>query len=121
MNLGLQQDQQPKKRTRKRRGRRLEALWVLDLDSGMRPGELYGLHWPEVDLEVGTVKVIRSLEELKGQYRLKSPKTEESRRTIPIGTRAVQAVQAHRERMRAEGRDVDRGSVFVNVRGGWLG
>src|SRR5262249_10866832 len=36
---------------------RLHALFVLALDSGMRQGELFGLHWPEVDFAGGSVLV----------------------------------------------------------------
>lgn len=35
------------------RGDRLEALWILMLTSGMRRGELIGLKWADVDVDVG--------------------------------------------------------------------
>ena len=38
------------------RGHELEALFVLALTTGMRQGELLGLRWKDVDLEVGRLK-----------------------------------------------------------------
>jgi integrase len=102
------------------RRERLYALFVLALDAGMRPGELFGLHWDAVDLLAGTVAVRWSLEEIGGKARLKVPKTAKSRRTIPVAPHTVKALAAHRARMKAEGRDVTVGPVFVNTEGGWL-
>jgi len=39
------------------RGERLEALFVLAIHTGMRQGELLGLHWEDVDLETRTLRV----------------------------------------------------------------
>ena len=36
---------------------RAEALYVLAIMTGMRQGELLGLHWHEVDLEIETIHV----------------------------------------------------------------
>ena len=57
-------------------GNRLEAYFLLALDSGMRPGELAGLHWPEVNLDAGTVTVENALTEVDGRLELKGLKTE---------------------------------------------
>ncbi len=51
---------------------------------------------------------------------MKSPKTQKSRRVIYLAPRTVEALKAHRERMRKEGRDVEAGPVFVNVEGNLL-
>lgn len=102
------------------RTKRLGPMYELALDSGMRPGELAALHWPDVDLPGGRVTVRYSLEERKGQFRLKEPKSRAGRRTIRISPATVGALRGHQERMAAEGRDVETGPVFVGVRGGWL-
>jgi integrase len=101
-------------------GERLEAAYDLLLDTGMRPAEAFGLHWAEVDLDAGTVFVKQALEEIAGRYRLKPPKTERGRRTIRLARRTVEALRRHRERMLAEGRDVEAGPVFTNTTGGWV-
>lgn len=102
------------------RTKRLGAMYELALDAGMRPGELLGLHWPEIDLEGCRVTVRQSLEERKSGFRLKEPKSKAGRRTIRICPATAEALKRHRERMADEGRDVDRGPVFVNLKGEWL-
>ena len=39
------------------KGTPLEALWLLMLDSGARPGEVLGLRWENLDLDAGTVTI----------------------------------------------------------------
>ena len=63
---------------------RLYALYVVAIDSGMRQGELFALAWDEVDWSAGTLQVRHSLEEIKGQLRLKEVKTKKGRRRIYI-------------------------------------
>jgi integrase len=43
------------------RGERLEALYVVAVQSGLRQGELLALRWEDVDLEAHTVQVRRTL------------------------------------------------------------
>ena len=99
---------------------RLAAFFDLALDTGMRPGELFGLHWDDVDLSAGWVFVRWTLEQIGSNLRLKRPKTESSRRKIVLAPRTVAALKAHRERMRWDGRDVETGPVFCNSKGGRL-
>jgi integrase len=42
-------------------GDRLGAVWRLALATGLRRGELVGLHWTDVDIEAGTVAVTRQV------------------------------------------------------------
>jgi integrase len=42
-------------------GAQLAAFYALALDSGARKGELLGLKWTDLDLEAGTVAVVRQL------------------------------------------------------------
>jgi integrase len=101
-------------------GRRLAAWFHLAVDSGLRPGESLALHYYDIDFDAGLVRVERSLEEIRGEFRLKPPKTKKSRRTVSLTPQTVGALRDHRELMRAEGRDVERGPLFVTQRrGGW--
>jgi integrase len=99
---------------------RLATMYDVWLDAGLRPGEIFGLHWPEVDLGAGTILIKQSLEEIKGRHRLKAPKSRKGRRRIALSPRTVESLRLHRERMRAEGRDVESGPVFCDRKGGWL-
>lgn len=61
------------------------ALYVTAAYTGMRQGELLGLRWEDVDLRRATLTVRHSLTRLPGRrYVLTEPKTERSRRTIPL-------------------------------------
>ena len=60
------------------------ALSHRALATGMRRGELLGLQWGDLDLDAGTVRVERSIEETKAGLRVKSPKTKRRRRNITL-------------------------------------
>jgi integrase len=97
-----------------------EREYVLALDSGMRQGELFGLHWSEVDFNSDAVLVTRSLEELSGHQRMKDVKTKSSRRRIKLTPRTITALNRHRQQMLSDGRDVKAGPVFLNADGGLI-
>jgi integrase len=57
---------------------------VLALATGMRRGEALALRWRNVDLDLGTVRIVESLEQTKAGLRFKSPKTDRGRAvTLP--------------------------------------
>ena len=99
------------------RGDRLEALLLLALATGMRQGEILGLQWSEVDLQIGQPRVTKSLARVAGA-RLVDPKTERSRRLLALSPSIVTAIRAHRTiqiqgRLLAGSRWVDSGLVFT--------
>ena len=75
---------------------RLEALFVLSLTLGLRPGELRKLSWDHVDLDKGVIHVWRSAS------RTGDVKTPKSKRSLVLPRRAVTALMAHRKRQAAE-------------------
>ncbi len=79
-------------------GDRLEALYVLALNTGMRQGELLALKWDDVDLENSLLRVRRTLTHADKRFILGEPKTKNSRRTIRLTTSAVNALKAHLSR-----------------------
>ena len=99
---------------------RLAALYVVALHTGLRRGEVLGLLWNDVDLEAGTLSVMRSLD-VDGT--LKTPKNLASRRTLKLTPRALAALKAHKVRQNEErlkaGADVweDHNLVFPNTIG----
>lgn len=64
-------------------------LWA---DAGLRPGEMFALHWDDFDPVAGTIAVRRSLDEKL--HRPKELKTKTSRRTLPIAASTVAALVA---------------------------
>jgi integrase len=101
-------------------GDRLEAFYVVAVSTGARLGELVALDWLSWDEARGTLAVNKAVQERGGRLELKEPKSRAGRRTIPLGPAAQAALRAHRERMRAEGRDVQAGVIFCDSNGGWL-
>jgi integrase len=92
------------------RGDRLEALYVLAVTTGLRQGELLGLKWDDIDLEVGTLQVRRTLTTAKGGPVLSAPKTKGSRRTVKLSPTALEALRSHLARQLEE---IDRvGSLW---------
>lgn len=104
-------------------GVRMEALFVLAITTGMRLGELLGLRWTDVDLELRTLRVVGSAKQIKGEGMvIGATKRPWSRRLIPVPDVAVEAlrrrkVAANEERLRAGPEWVDHGLVFATRTG----
>jgi integrase len=97
---------------------RFEALYVLAVHTGMRPGELLGLRWEDVDLDAGSLRVNRALSDGK----LAETKTKRSRRRIDLSAGSVAALKAHHkrqleERVQKAGLWRDNGLVFPSTIG----
>ena len=80
------------------RGDRLEALYVLAVQCGLRQGELLGLRWEDVDLESGTLQVRRTLTTTKGGPKFTAPKTAKGRRSVKLTVGAVDVLRCHHDR-----------------------
>jgi len=85
-------------------GDRLEALYVVALSTGMRQGEILGLHWKDVDLDGGTLRVLHGLRRLRTRAGgisalvVTDVKTDRSRRTVRLDPRVVAALRRHQVR-----------------------
>ncbi len=72
-------------------------LWLVYLGTGMRPGEVLGLRWKDVDFEHGTLSVCQTVGVVRGQARTKPmPKNDASRRTIAVDSTVIEALREHR-------------------------
>jgi integrase len=72
---------------------------LLAATTGMRRGEVLALRWKDVDLDKGVISVAQTLEETaKEGLTFKAPKTERSRRLIPMVPFTVEPLRAHRAR-----------------------
>jgi integrase len=102
------------------RGSHFELVWDVLIASGMRPGEALGLRWADVDLETGEVRVRQAVtEDAEGAPLVAAPKTEKSRRTLPLpdsimaGLRRHRAEQAKRAMRKGPAYDRDAALVFA--------
>jgi integrase len=84
-------------------GNRMGAMITLAIASGMREGELLGLGWECVDLGRGVVHVRQSLDQGRGGFSLKGPKSRHGLREIDLPPFAVNALARHREAVLKEG------------------
>lgn len=79
-------------------GDRLEALYVLAINTGMRQGELLALRWTDVDLDAGALHVRATLQRTREGFVFTEPKTTSSRRQVALTRAAVEALRRHRAR-----------------------
>lgn len=76
---------------------RLEALYLLEIALGLRPGELLGLTWPCVDLAKGTVEIRNTLHYVDHKFLLlPSAKTVDSAATLFAPPYVCDALRQHR-------------------------
>lgn len=87
------------------------AFFLLMLTTGMRPGEIFGLTWQNVDLANGLVRVVQTLENVNGKRNIVEPKTRAGWREISLPARTVAALS-----------NLPRTAkfVFANTKGGAL-
>jgi integrase len=97
---------------------RLAGVYIIAISIGIRQGEILGMQWEDLDLEAGILTLRHSLQDKGGTLRLKGLKRRRQRRELPIPQIALEALLRRREAAKAEGRDVERGYVFVNARNG---
>lgn len=89
---------------------RLFALYLLEITTGMRKGEILGLKWNNIDVVNKRVTIQQSLCNIKDyssddrKYKLvlMEPKTEKSKRTLPLNDVVIVALVKHRERQNIE-------------------
>lgn len=73
-------------------------VFLLALETGMRPEEYLAVQWKDIDLESGILSVRRALvwNRKGGGFRFEEPKTNKSRRSIPLSNSVVSALKVYR-------------------------
>ena len=104
-------------------GSRYHPALVLIAATGLRRGEVLALAWSRVDLDAAVLKVAATIGRIGGQLVISAPKTERSRRTVPLSPAVVELLRKHRaaqaaERLRAGDQWQDSGLVFTTELGG---
>lgn len=83
-------------------GHRLEGLVITGLMLGLRPGELTGLRWVDIDLDAGRLTVGQSMKSERNGLRAGDTKTAKSRRLLTLPGPVIDALKAHRRRQLEE-------------------
>jgi integrase len=105
---------------------KLEAFLTLAVATGMRRGELLGLHWQDIDFEAGCLYLRRSVGRIGALgIRESEPKTQSGKRRIDLPLFVLQTLQRHREQQHIARKSVgdrwlDQDIVFCNRYGGYI-
>ncbi len=86
------------------RGSTHYPIFYLALATGMRRGEILGLRWRDVDLDMATLSVSRSLQRLPGQgFIYREPKSARGRRQVALPPSAALMLREHRKQAESTG------------------
>jgi len=86
----------------KLKGSTLFVPVLMAVTTGLRRGEILAMRWKDVNLDEGRITVNQSLEQTKIGLRFKSPKTERSRRQVPLPTLTVDLMNEHKRKQNEE-------------------
>jgi integrase len=100
------------------KGLRYYLAVVVMATTGLRRGEVAGLLWSAVNLDKGELMVRHTLSRVGADLLLTEPKTDRSRRRVPLHVGVVTQLRAHRtrqlqERLQAGDQWTDTGAVFA--------
>ncbi len=101
---------------------RYHPALVLIASTGIRKGEALALRWDRVDLDAGVLRVAATIARIGGRLVISEPKTERSRRAVPLNPAVAAMLRRHRtaqleERLRAAEHWEDSGLVFTTELG----
>ncbi|MBC5736333.1 site-specific integrase [Lawsonibacter sp. NSJ-52] len=72
-------------------------LFLLDLATGLRRGELMALQWDDLDFKTGVLNVNKQIYDVKGELQLSTPKTKTSIRKLTLPPAVVEVLKEYRE------------------------
>ncbi|MBR7082801.1 MAG: site-specific integrase [Clostridia bacterium] len=77
----------------------LYEMFLLDLSTGMRRGELLGLRWEDLEFDTGDLSIRREIALVRGKMTVSSPKTKTSTRVIKLPPSVVEALKEYRKKV----------------------
>ena len=72
-------------------------LFLLDLSTGLRRGELLALQWSDLDMDTRMLSVTKQVYEVNGKLQLSVPKTRASIRKLVLPPAVVEVFRAHQK------------------------
>ena len=106
------------------KGHQYENIYIVDLFTGMRQGEILGLTWDCINFKNGTILIYRQLQKIDGEYHFVSLKNDKSRRIMPAPA-VMRVLQNQRQiqnewKFKAGAAWENSDLVFTNQLGGHL-
>lgn len=92
---------------------RLYGAWFLAATTGLRRGEVLGLHWRDLDLDAGRLAVTTTLLAVRNELLWSEPKTAKGRRSVALDALTVAALREHRKRQIEE--RLQWGAAYQNL------
>ncbi len=83
-------------------GHRLRPLYLAAATMGLRRGELLGMRWEDLDLDLGTFTPCQTVQRVNGRLRMQETKSEDSDSVLPIPEVTWLALLDQRESQKAE-------------------
>ena len=75
-------------------------IFLLDLSTGLRRGELMGLQWEDLNFDTGALRIERQVYRVNGELGAHPLKTKASYRTIVLPPAVLRMLQSYREQMK---------------------
>lgn len=72
-------------------------LFLLDLATGLRRGELMALQWDDLNFKTGVLNVNKQVYDVRGELQLSTPKTKSSIRKIVLPPAVVEVLREYKE------------------------
>ncbi|MBE6564323.1 MAG: site-specific integrase [Ruminococcaceae bacterium] len=72
-------------------------LFLLELGTGMRRGELMGLQWDDLNFRTGELHIVRQACAVNGKIEISMPKTNSSIRTVVLPPSLVEVLRKYKE------------------------
>ena len=94
------------------KGNRYERLFMVDLFTGLRMGEILALSWDCVDFDKGTLRVYRQLHQVKGRYIFGTLKNDKPR-ALTVAPSVLEVLKEQRAQQRLW--KMAAGSVWENT------
>ena len=77
------------------------VMFLLDLSTGLRRGEVLGLQWDDINFETETLNVMRQIQYSKGELKIRPPKTKASERAIILPPPLVAVLKEYKSKVKS--------------------
>jgi integrase len=96
-------------------GHRWAGVYRVALELGLRRGEILALRWADLDFDRKVLAVTGTIHRHSGKLQRDAPKTEASRRLLPLTNTLAAALVEHKARQDAEREEVGDGWVDLDL------